>query len=402
MNPIAENPYIRSPHTSILYLFNEYIKDFDENLKINIINGLIKYGNWSSHFKTPLDIFQYIDPLVLDSIRKDPYTYFLLDSSHEGYSQIDSHPYVQILYYNCDKYNIPYYKIIFATSNLRDAEYIQKYNRKNRIKNSIKVLELLSFQRTAYTTLLQERLYKRKPIIVSRKLKDMSYKNFEDKIFLSLSRVNRDHRVLANFLLYSHNLLNYGLCSHDVIRPDMRLPPQYPVDYVEYQTFCKTLPYVVDTTDFETNHADKSNTDLYSKTLFEIVNETMSEDYEGTSLFYSEKTFKPIGNFQPFIIFGQPHCNQKLQDYGFKLYHKHFDYEFDNEPDTYKRYMKIIEQLQKLIIKINQMSRDEKLAWKYQSEDILLHNYKRLSETHLEKKSFLNLFEQLKKDSTIY
>jgi hypothetical protein len=403
MTEIATNPYIRCVETQIAMLVEQYIKEFDENLKINIVNALIQYGDWHTGFKKPIDIFQYIDEISLDSIRNNPYTYFLLDSTHEGYSQIESHPYTQTLYYNCDKYNIPYHKMLFATSNLRDAEWVQKYNQENNIKNSIKVLEVLAFQRMMYNVVESTYMDKCKSTIVSRKLKKKSYKNYKDKIFLSLSRVNRHHRTLANFLLYSHDLINYGLCSQDTISSNHIISHLYPnINTLKFNKFRDTLPYIADTTDFETNHADNMNTDLYSKTLFEIANETMVKDYNGTSLFYSEKTFKPIANFQPFIIFGQQHCNQKLQEYGFKLYDKHFDYEFDNEPDTYTRYMKIIKQLQALVIKINQMSRDEKLAWKYQSEDILLHNFKRLQNYDLEKKSFFNLFKQIKKDNSIY
>lgn len=397
------NFFIRNPEsTMVTRLFNKYIEEFDKNLKINIVNGLIDYGHWWGHFEKPIDIFQYIDNITLDSMRKDVNTYFLLDSSLEGYSQINSHPYAQVLYYNCDKYNIPYHKIIFVTGNLRDAEYIQKYNQENNIKNSIKVLEILAFKRSMHDNFKHHRdPYSRKPIVALRKLKNLSYEKYEDRIFLSLSRINRDHRILANFLLYSYNLKQYGLCSQDTISPNHTISHLYPIHDVKYQQFLTTLPYIVDTTDFETNHGSNMNTELYSKTLFEIANETMSDNYNGTSLFYSEKTFKPIANFQPFIIFGQQYCNQKLQDHGFKLYHDYFDYDFDNEPNTYKRYIKIIKQLQNLTIKLNQMSRDEKLAWKYQSEDILLHNFKELKKNRLEKESFFNLFEHIKKDIII-
>jgi hypothetical protein len=124
---------------------------------------------------------------------------------------------------------------------------------------------------------------------------------------------------------------------------------QYELDFDEFNRWSKTLPKIIDTTDFITNHANNINAHIYSNTLFEIVNETLVNDYHGTSLFYSEKTFKPMTCFTPFIIFGQKHCNQKLEDFGFKLYTDVFDYKFDNINDTKQRYIAIIETVKPII-----------------------------------------------------
>ena len=49
------------------------------------------------------------------------------------------------------------------------------------------------------------------------------------------------------------------------------------------------LPLTVDTEDFITNHALSLNSYLHQQTLFQVVNETFAENWNGTSLFWSEK-----------------------------------------------------------------------------------------------------------------
>jgi GDP-L-fucose synthase len=72
----------------------------------------------------------------------------------------------------------------------------------------------------------------------------------------------------------------------------------------------------------------------YSSTLFNIVTETTHDKF---SLNLTEKSFKPIANCHPFLIIGDLRVNEKLKDFGFKLYDNLIDYSFDSIYDNSER-----------------------------------------------------------------
>jgi len=152
-----------------------------------------------------------------------------------------------------------------------------------------------------------------------------------EKLFISLSRVNRDYRSLAQYLLSQSESSKYAIISHDIFRENLdfladRWRHQFKVLRDEpkenIRSWLKSLPIIADTRDFQTNHALNSNSHLHHQTLFQIVNETKVEDLYRTTLFYSEKTFKPIAHFQPFLIYGQQGCNRGLQEFGYNIIYR--------------------------------------------------------------------------------
>jgi hypothetical protein len=66
----------------------------------------------------------------------------------------------------------------------------------------------------------------------------------------------------------------------------------------------------------------------YREACFDIVNETIVSD---SYLFITDKTWKPILQKTPFIIFGSKNSHKHLEEYfGIKPYTDLFDYRFDN------------------------------------------------------------------------
>ena len=156
------------------------------------------------------------------------------------------------------------------------------------------------------------------------------------------------------------------------------------------------LPLTVDTEDFITNHALSLNSYLHQQTLFQVVNETFAENWNGTSLFWSEKTFRSIYHLQPFVIFGQHQCNQKLQDYGYKLYTELFDYSFDDERDTYKRWTKLKAQITRQVDHLQQLDPKKAINWKFRFADISVHNLKTMIQEKHTKNVMFDLVKYLK------
>jgi len=81
------------------------------------------------------------------------------------------------------------------------------------------------------------------------------------------------------------------------------------------------------------------NPTWYNDTCFSIVAETRVDlDY----LFISEKTYKPIAFYHPFILVAQPKILQHLQSNGFETYENLFDESYDLDLDFNVRFEKII------------------------------------------------------------
>lgn len=81
------------------------------------------------------------------------------------------------------------------------------------------------------------------------------------------------------------------------------------------------------------------NPSWYDDTAFSIVAETrVDSEY----FFISEKTFKPIAFYHPFVILGPLGILKYLRSIGFETYENLFDESYDDEPDLVLRVKKIV------------------------------------------------------------
>lgn len=104
---------------------------------------------------------------------------------------------------------------------------------------------------------------------------------------------------------------------------------------------------------------------------FEICFETfIHTDYKSLT----EKVFKPIINFQPFIFVAFPGALKLLKDLGFKTFEPFIDESYDNESDNVLRMVMIMNEIKRLC----KMDKSEIHKWYWQMEDILIHNHKTL------------------------
>ena len=72
-------------------------------------------------------------------------------------------------------------------------------------------------------------------------------------------------------------------------------------------------------------------------------------------LFISEKIFKPILSYQPFIVLGPVNYLKRLKYYGFKTFDNFWDESYDKIEDSSKRYDKVLQ----TILELNKKSIDE-------------------------------------------
>jgi len=389
-NAFVENQYLTNTGSTI---FTMMVNEVDPYRFLNypkkyFIHGLIKYPEW----EPDVDIFQYLTTDSLEILKKN-LAYFIFDASTEGFSPLYREPFFDILYYNCEKYQVDIDNIIFVSANLKDDNNIAQYSL-SKNKKPIKVFCFPSFEHVVGNEELKT------PEHLLEDEKKYSNEQYNFKYFSSLSRVNRPFRTAATFILCQDDISQHALISHDKFDGKINIERwkyfHYLYDYIneDIQKWIDHLPLTVDRKDFKTNWAlDTPFADIHRQTIFQIVNETLVNDQNSTSLFYSEKTFRPILHFQPFVIFGQKEANHRLKDLGYKLYDDWFDLSFDFISDPIERYHELLNSIKKSCETFRNLERHEHIKWKFKNEEILLHNYKIMAEGKFSKnklKKFLN------------
>jgi hypothetical protein len=399
VNSIKPNDYIRNCKDTVftVLLKHELVKNNKEfnNLKnFSYIHGLLQYPKWDSDS----DIFQFINLEHLKTIQEGK-CFFIFDASTEGFSPTVDFPFFDMLYFNCKKYNINPKQVIYVSSNLQDEKNIQLYSKeKNCIP--INVFSFLSFERV-----LTVDDHRGKEAIESNldSIIKVCKDKFTNKLFSSLSRVNRLYRTIGTFLLCQSNIAEHALISHDKFRVHKHVLEHWllahglhDVSPKQFFKWEKTLPRIVDHSDFKVNWAIHTPyRHIHDSTLFQIVNETLVLDHNETTLFYSEKTFRPIAFFQPMVIYGQPGCNHKLKELGYQLYDDWFDLSFDFEKDPVQRYKKLLESITNTVNKLKTMSKEEQIEWRFKNKDILIHNFKTMTNSTYSKTKLTSFLKDL-------
>ena len=140
--------------------------------------------------------------------------------------------------------------------------------------------------------------------------------------------------------------------------------------------FRKDLPWIADVDGiFNQNNQWDSNVyrDSFLNTYFSFVVGSVFDSYhhhEPYSVFMSEKIYKPLTNFHPFLYMSNSGTLEVLKELGFKTFHPFIDESYDKEPDNLKRFNMIMSELKRLCsMKISEL---HNLYW--QLSDILIHN----------------------------
>lgn len=86
----------------------------------------------------------------------------------------------------------------------------------------------------------------------------------------------------------------------------------------------------------------------YSDSYLNVVLETHMDVDQSGGVFLTEKTFKPIKNAQPFVIFGAAGSLARLRDLGYRTFDGVIDNSYDGIVNTTDRYDRIMQILQTL------------------------------------------------------
>jgi len=378
---IESNIYIKNTESTIFTVLLDKVLHENPDIELDkeyYVHALLGYPKWCKNS----DIFCYIKDKPLSLLQKNK-AYFVFDASTEGFSTLYDQPFFDVLYFNCEKYGVDTSQIIFVSSNLRDEKNMKIFSVRNN-KKPLNVFSFISFEQVLAIDDGQA-------LERCEEFFETSYKQcksqFNDKYFSSLSRVNREWRMYSQAILFNSGLQKRALLSHDKIEENFtQFLHDKKLSREKINNFKKSLPLTVDQKDFSKNWAiNTPYTNIHDQTLFQLVNETLVEDLNESTLFYSEKTFRPIAKFQPFVIWGQPGANTQLKNIGYCFYEDWFDLIFDNENDHVRRHKMLFEMLQHVCAEIDQLSKDEKIEWRFKNTEVLKHNFKTMASSEWSK-----------------
>jgi len=359
---LEDNPFFSSPEMTTLtngvgaasrahFGVNKYRHLFNNHADVSYISLLLGYGQ---KITATTDLFKFIDFESINELRNGR-TVLIFDATLEGYSETEL-PLKTCLYYNAILHNINPSKIFLFTGNFLTAD------------DNINVIPIFLLD-TGWHNIPT-------PATINDATAEC-FKNLE-KIILSLSRRNRFPRVVAHFALWKSQLNQDSIISQDIVSTTATLSAdvlkKLDLTIEDWNEFKSVLPLLADGNNFHINAPFDHLPDLHSKTVFSIVNETLISDYNNTSLFFSEKLLKPIINYQPMVIYGQPCINRKIQMLGFKTYDDYFDLSFDDEPDDILRYKKLLASVESTVNHLKSLSRDEQIAWRFKELELLIYN----------------------------
>jgi hypothetical protein len=204
------------------------------------------------------------------------------------------------------------------------------------------------------------------------------------KHFYCVSSTPRDHRLdLINFLT-DNDLLKCGNATffsnaHDDVEKhgrgkfevlgskDLKFDPPNSWPWAQPNFDGSYLP----TYSINVVQCFNSYFHLLTGSIFEI-NENSKFPY----IFFNEKIWKAMITLQPFIFIGQPNTLSMVKRFGFKTFHPFIDESYDGELNNEKRKLLIYDEIKRLC----SMSIDDMDKWFWDMEDILVHNYNRLTE----------------------
>jgi len=204
----------------------------------------------------------------------------------------------------------------------------------------------------------------------------------KEKQYLSFNRIPRWQRLKLFDRFLESKMLDVGYCSFDT-------PPEHlaelkltlealPDAFVNVKENVSMLPLKLNISPERTNPADLQPDDLkyFSDSYFSIVTETGFYNVPNlhvlhTSIFMTEKTFKPIVAMHPFILLCYPGALDKLRQMGYRTFFPFIDETYDTIEDPEERF----EAVWREIVRLSQKTTEEWIQWQTDIKEIVEHNH---------------------------
>jgi hypothetical protein len=337
-------------------VFEPYILDEAINNNINFIYPIVLFTNDLYYNYPTVDFDERLIKKVLE--KKAKICFIQLTEGFFGSKENDF-----IWMDNLSKrYGFDKGHLIFITANLKSLDSKNKLVSKGYITDSYTIIPYNYFQHNLW-------------FCNKGKMSDLNAQESLKKVFYSCVENNKIHKKTNQFLCFNrvpklHRMAifaelktNKKLASHITSLGASLINRQY--DYLEniynyidndykhskekliefYRRYDSTISSIYDEPDLENNKATNLNLEAHTTSFVNIVTESLINN---PSIFFSEKTFKPIFCAQPFILIGNPNSLSKLKEYGFQTFNKWWDESYDTELNFTKRFEKIIDIMEEI------------------------------------------------------
>lgn len=319
-NLVLQNEYFTDAAYSFETLFKKYISSETKNSKYLVLSPVYKNINLEKLCFRPTD---YFSDALIEKIKKQSIS-IIFDCSSEGSRLI--FPYFKIFKKDFLDNKLPLKDFYYLTGDPLEKDS-NNYSNVYHINTLDSVIN--------YHNYVQQ-------------------KNI-DFYFTCLTRKPRYWRSKLIYAMHT-NFPSYTskmLCSHPVIQSENSFMNHTGIDidnsFLEF--FIKNSPMQASlhsplSDDMLFESVISSLPEVYNRAVFDVVLETYQE---GSHEYITEKTFKPMLNMTPVIIWGTPGINTTgLKRLGFKTYEDWFDLSFDSEPDTKKRLTLLLKEINRV------------------------------------------------------
>jgi len=384
--------------------FNDYydIRIKDDKSFIYLVEPFGSFAQFLGR-QTQFSEWNFIDFIsehALNEIKNTPSFYLHINFSTEG---VFEEHLIVYLYELLKKYEIPPNKVIFTISSVDIEEIHNKICIENNITDKIKViywgwsLRMKSLEMKQLYHGIEHRFWEHvenQSTIV--KEEDINLDKIRPYKFLFMNRRLRPQRVVLLSLLgtefIKNNLVSYDMkmferendlsfFSHHLRTSHLALN-----SFKEFQNLVKLERKTIDYTDLESVWGfNFENKEPYLDSYIHILSET---NFYETGLYLSEKTWKPIGHLQPFIMVNKPGALKELQNLGFKTFAPFINEEYDTIENDSER----MEFIYSEIMRLNSLSIEEIHNWYKSIYDILIYNRNLLFEYSDKKDELENNF----------
>jgi hypothetical protein len=329
------------------------------------------YNRWPDTFED-VSVFDSISSKVIKDAQNGKCK-ILLNYGFEGLGtyhrdSILHKPLLERLHFLLDKNKIAQKDFIYMDSNHR----LDKLSMNTDI--NIIQYEYCALDQWRFTKQWSSMMYYGDGVMSSKNMKKWlnTKKKLRSKYYLSFNRLPKDHRVDLVVSLDKNNLLDKGYVSFANNIEDPNWNWKDMVTKSETKSLEKKMPLVIDRKDLSDAKYGYEKFDIkyYLDSYFQIVTGNNFTDFRD-QLIFSEKIWKPITNFQPFIYLDDIGALKKLREYGFKTFSPFIDESYDDVLDIDKRFNMIEEEINKLCNK----PIEEIDEWYWSIEETLKHNY---------------------------
>jgi hypothetical protein len=191
--------------------------------------------------------------------------------------------------------------------------------------------------------------------------------NYEprSKKYTCLNHIQKISREIVVATLFNEGLINDGYVSYHKDEP--MIYHEGLNDLVDATKFRNHTPIILDTDDPEemNRHWDVQK-HLFNDAYWNFVTESFIDDYP----VLTEKTYKPIANLQPFVMFGPKGSLAALKELGYRTFSPYIDESYDDIADNATRLKAALD----IALKLARMTDEQHIALMKQMVVRLEHN----------------------------